>query len=150
MNTLRVKYVKLFLRASISSAFLSAVADRFGLWPRNVSVWGNWDAFLAYTAQLNPWFPERIIPVVGAIATIAEIVFGICLLVGFKTEMVAKLSGGLLLVFALVMSFTSSIKAPFDYSVFTASAAAFALSLLDQKFFELDCILAGKPGDTVN
>jgi len=35
------------------------------------------------------------------------------------------------------MTFSTGIKSAFDYSVFTASAAAFALSLLKTKFLEL-------------
>ena len=42
------KYVKLFLRIAVSFTMLSAVADRFGLWGEG-AVWGNMDAFLAYT-----------------------------------------------------------------------------------------------------
>ena len=43
-----------------------------------------------------------------------------------------------LLVFGLAMTFSTGIKGVFDYSVFTASAAAFALSAMKEKFFELD------------
>ncbi|MBI1223860.1 MAG: DoxX family protein [Bacteroidetes bacterium] len=134
--------IKLFLRLAISFSFLSAVADRFGYWPKENSVWGNWDAFLEYTALINPWVPSAAIPFLGTVATIAEILFAICLIIGFKTSLFAKLSGFLLLVFALSMTFSTGIKGAFDYSVFTASAGAFALSLLKQKAWELDCILS--------
>jgi hypothetical protein len=36
------------------------------------------------------------------------------------------------------MTFSIGMKSAFDYSVFSASAAAFALSLIKEKFFELD------------
>jgi thiosulfate dehydrogenase [quinone] large subunit len=134
------KIIKLFLRLSIAGSFLSAVADRFGWWSAEVSAWGNWTKFLDYTRLINPWFPDSFIPVVGALATGAEILFGLCLLVGFKTEFIAKLSGLLLLVFALSMTLSSGIKGPLDYSVFSASAAAFALSLMNEKFFEIDML----------
>jgi thiosulfate dehydrogenase (quinone) large subunit len=39
------------------------------------------------------------------------------------------------------MTFSRGIKAPLDYSVFTASAAAFALSLIKEKFLELDSLI---------
>ncbi|HLV40585.1 DoxX family protein [Xanthomarina sp.] len=135
-----MKLIKLFLRISISIGFLSAVADRFGLWGKEYAVWGNWDAFLEYTAVINPWFPETIIPVVGFLATTAEIVFAIFLLIGFKTELVAKLSGILLFIFGVSMAFSLGIKSPLDYSVFIASAAAFSLSLLKDKFLEVDSL----------
>lgn len=133
--------IKLFLRLAIGSGFLSAVADRFGFWSPNISAWGNWDSFLEYTKIINPWFSESLILIIGGVATTAEVVFGVCLILGFKTEFFAKLSGYLLLIFALSMWFSTGIKGPLDYSVFTASAGAFALSILKGKFFELDNLL---------
>lgn len=125
--------IKIFLRVSIATAFLSAVADRFSLWPSEVSVWGNWENFTAYTAMINPWFPNAVIPAIGIIATVAEVVLALLLLVGYKTKLVAQISGVLLLIFALSMTFSSGIKGAFDYSVFTAAAAAFGLSALENK-----------------
>lgn len=133
--------IKLFLRFSIALGFLSAVADRFGLWPDSVSVWGNWNRFLDYTQILNPWMPEAVIPTLGWIATIAEIILALCLLVGFKTQLIAKLSGFLLLLFTLSMTISIGVKAVFDYSVLSAAAAAFALSLLKEPYLELDTLL---------
>lgn len=139
-----MKIIKLFLRFSISLGFLSASADRFGMWPKESSTWGNWDGFLDYTQVLNPWFPNALIPIIGATATAAEIVFAFFLILGFKTELFAKLSAILLLIFALSMTFSIGIKSAFDYSVFTASAAAFALSLIKEKYLELDILMAKK------
>lgn len=138
---IEVKIIKLFLRLSIGIGFLSAVADRFGFWSKEVSAWGNWENFLAYTQSLNPWVPQAFIPFIGWLSTLLEIVFGLGLIIGFKTSLMAKLSGWLLLIFALSMAFTRGIKAPLDYSVFTASAAAFGLSLLKEKFLEIDTLL---------
>lgn len=129
------------MRLALSTAFLSAVADRFGMWSKVVSVWGNWDSFLEYTQFINPWLPEALIPTIGILATGAEIIFAIFLIIGFKTEQKAKWSGFLLLIFALSMTFSSGIKGAFDYSVYTASAAAFALSLMKEKFLELDNLI---------
>ncbi|WP_339839045.1 DoxX family protein [uncultured Flavobacterium sp.] len=140
-----MKIIKLFLRFAIASSFLSAVADRLGYWHENVSVWGNWKNFLTYTQAINPWFSANLIPMVGLTATIAEVVFAICLLIGFKTELFAKLSGFLLLIFALSMMFSSGIKGAFDYSVLSAAAAAFALSTMSSyKYLEVDTILNSK------
>ena len=33
--------------------------------------WGDMPHFMPYVAQLNPWFPAALIPLVGWIATIA-------------------------------------------------------------------------------
>ncbi|MFC5625614.1 DoxX family protein [Algoriphagus winogradskyi] len=139
---MKSKFIKLFLRLAISLSFLSAVADRFGMWPAEVSVWGNWQSFVDYTALINPWMPVSIIPALAGIATIAEIAFALFLLLGFKTELFAKLSGVLMLIFALSMAFSIGLKAGFDYSVFTASAAAFGLSQLKEKFLEVDGLKA--------
>jgi uncharacterized membrane protein YphA (DoxX/SURF4 family) len=138
MNT---KYIKLFLRLSIAIGFLSAVADRFGFYAKEVSAWGNWQAFVEYTQQMNPWFPEGIIPTLAIFATGLEIIFAIGLLIGFKTQLTAKLSGILLLVFGLSMTFAFGIKPALDYSVFGVSAAAFALSTIKGTYLEIDTIL---------
>lgn len=122
--------VKIFLRVAIAIAFLSAVADRFGFWPETVSVWHNMDAFLAYTQTLNPWCPAALIPALGWFATVAELLLGIALLVGFRLKWTALASGVLLLIFALSMSYTVGLKPVFDYSVLAAAAAAFALARL--------------------
>ncbi|HET8809468.1 MAG TPA: DoxX family protein [Flavobacteriaceae bacterium] len=134
--------IKLFLRLAISAGFLSAVADRFGWWGKEVSVWGNWNAFLEYTQLINPWIPDSLIPTIGIVATAAEVIFALFLIVGFKTELIAKLSGILLLVFALSMTFSTGIKGALDFSVFTASAAAFALSLFKEKYLEVDLLIS--------
>ncbi|WP_215223031.1 DoxX family membrane protein [Echinicola shivajiensis] len=135
------KAIKLFLRFAIALSFLSAVADRFGIWPEEISVWANWKNFLSYTKLINPWFPDAIIPAIAILATMAEIILGLCLIIGFKTKLVAKMSGFLLLIFALSMTFSTGIKGAFDYSVFSASAGAFALSLMKEKYLELDNLI---------
>lgn len=138
------KAIKLFLRVTISIGFLSAIADRFGFWKSEISAWGNWNSFLEYTQLINPLIPDALISPIGILATAAELIFAICLIVGFKTEYFARLSGYLLLFFALAMTFSTGIKGVFDYSVFTASAAAFALSLLKEKHLEIDLLFNKK------
>lgn len=139
-----MKPIKLFLRIAIAVGFLSAVADRFGMWSKENSAWGNWANFLEYNQTLLPWIPSSFLPTVGILAIGAEIIFAIFLLIGFKTEFFAKLSGILLLTFALSMTFTIGIKSVFDYSVLTASAGAFALSLLKEKYLEVDSLFSEK------
>lgn len=135
------KLIKLFLRLAIATAFLSAVADRLGLWGQSNSVWGSWDSFLQYTAQINPWAPAVIVPALGLLATVAEIVLALGLIAGYKTKLFANLSGILLLIFALSMTFSTGIKKALDASVFSASAAAFALGIMKEKYWELDAII---------
>ncbi len=132
------------MRLAIAFGFLSAVADRLGLWPEEISAWGNWESFLEYTQLINPVIPEMLIPAAGLVATGAEVIFGICLILGLKTELMAKLSGYLMLFFALAITFSTGIKGAFDYSVFAASAGAFALSTMKEKYLELDMLFSKK------
>jgi putative oxidoreductase len=56
------------LRFALALAFLSAVADRFGLWgkPGSPGVsWGNMTQFNAYVAKLNWFLPAAVIPLTG-------------------------------------------------------------------------------------
>lgn len=138
------RIIKIFLRLAIALGFLSAVADRFGLADPEHAVWGNWTSFEKYVGVLNPWFPKSFIPSLAVIATATEILFAICLLIGFKTELFAKLSGLLLLIFALSMTFSTGIKSAFNASVFAASAGAFALGTLKEKFLEIDGLMKSR------
>jgi thiosulfate dehydrogenase (quinone) large subunit len=136
-------YATIYLRLALGTAFLSAVADRFGIWgpPGAPHVaWGNFHNFLLYTGKLNPWFPVSWVPAIGWIATLCEIAFGIALILGFHTRIAASLSGLLTLAFALSMTFGLRIKAPLDASVFTASAASFLLACVENFPFSLDSL----------
>lgn len=130
MRISEIKLSEWSLRIALSAGFLSASADRFGMWPKKISAWGNWQSFENYTKSLNPLFPDSLIPFLAYTATGFEICLGILLLTSYKTIWVAKLTSLLLLLFALAMTFSNSIKAPLDYSVFCASAGAFALSVI--------------------
>lgn len=138
---MNAKWLKLYLRLAIGIGFLSAVADRLGFYSKEISAWGDWESFLKYTSVINPWMPESVIPLLGILATALEVALGICLIVGYKTKLMANLSGILMLVFALSIAFATGIKGAFDYSVFAASAGAFGLALIKEKFLELDQII---------
>lgn len=134
-------YATLFLRLALGISFLSAVADRFGLWGaygKPHVAWGNFSHFAAYTGTLLWFLPQILNPLVAWTATAAEIVFGFALTLGLFTRVVAFLSGVLLLTFALAMTFSLGIKAPLDFSVFTASAGGFLLAAFDQYPWSLD------------
>ena len=73
--------------------------------------------FMPYVAQLNPWFPAAFIPLVGRVATIAEIVLGVWLLVGFRMRLAALSSGWLLVAFAAGMTAGPGVKTAFNASV---------------------------------
>lgn len=116
-----------------AGAEVSCVFCKFGLWPAKISVWGNWENFVAYTKTLLPFLPNAFVTVAAIVATALEILLAVLLLINFKTTLVAKCACFLLLAFALAMLISLNIKAPLDYSVFTAAAAAFALSALHKK-----------------
>src|SRR5215470_2452872 len=141
-----------FLRLALGISFLSAVADRFGLWgvfgQPNVA-WGNYARFVAYTAKLNWFLPPAMVPALAIIATAAEILFGLLLVLGWKTRTTALLSGVLLTIFALTMTTALGVKAPLDLSVFSAAGGALLLANSANFPFSLDELVRqnrqGKP-----
>jgi len=129
-NQRLIKIAKIFLRLSLSAAFLSAIADRFGLYgpPGTTGVsWGNWSHFLQFVAYLNWFVPKAVIPTLGIVETTIEFLLAVSLLLGFYPRIVAWASAGLLGLFALTMTIALGIKAPLGYGVFTAVAAALLL-----------------------
>jgi uncharacterized membrane protein YphA (DoxX/SURF4 family) len=138
------KFSSVFLRLALGISFLSAVADRFGLWgvygQPNVA-WGNYARFVAYTAKLNWFLPAAMIPSLAIIATAAETLFGLLLVLGWKTRVTAWLSGVLLTVFALAMTVALGVEAPLSLSVFSAAGGAFLLATHTEFPFSLDNLL---------
>lgn len=137
------EYSSVFLRLALGASFLSAVADRFGLWgpfgQPNVA-WGNFARFVAYTAKLNWFLPPAAITPLAWLATCAEFFLGAALLLGISTRVSALLSGLLLLLFALAMTFALGIKSPLNLSVFSASAGAFLLASCENYPWSLDAL----------
>ena len=137
-------FSSVFLRLALGISFLSAVADRFGLWgiygQPNVS-WGNYSRFVDYTAMLNSFLPAAMIPALAMIATVAETLFGLLLVLGWNTRIVALLSGTLLTTFALTMTVTLGVKAPLNFSVFSAAGGALLLGVCGESPFSVDQVL---------
>jgi uncharacterized membrane protein YphA (DoxX/SURF4 family) len=134
----------ILLRLALGISFLSAVADRFGLWgvygQPNVS-WGNYARFVDYTATLNWFLPAATIPALAMIATVAEALFGLLLAIGWNTRIVALLSGALLTTFALTMTVALGVKAPLNFSVFSAAGGALLLGVCADFPFSVDAVL---------
>lgn len=132
---------QLYLRLALGIGFILPVLDRFGLLglPGDPNVgWGNWSNFTEYTHSLMPWLSRPLANINAIIATAAEVVFGILLIIGYKTRFAAIGSGVLTLLFALSMLFFAGYRAPFNYSVFTCSAASFLLSAIENYKWSLD------------
>src|SRR3954466_12265923 len=136
--------VRFFARLALGVSFLSAVADRFGLWgpygAKNVS-WGDFAHFVEYTGAVMSLFPSSLTVSFAWAATVAETLLGVLLIAGFKMRITSFLSGLLLLSFAMAMVTGLGIKKPLDYSVFSAAAAAFLLAFWEPDRFTLDKLL---------
>ena len=123
----------IFLRLALAAGFLSAVADRFGLWgpPGTPGVaWGGFDRFLAYTGKLLWYPPPFLVPVAGWAATVLEVALAVGLLVGVRVRAFALASGLLLTIFAVAMTVALGPEPPLSYSVWSAAAGAFLLASL--------------------
>ena len=151
MNTMTMKdskfagYATLLLRMGLGVGFLSAVADRLGLWGAfgqpNVE-WGNFSRFLEYTHTLNWYLPAGMILPLGIIATGAEILFGLLLIIGWRTRTASLLSGLLLLTFGVSMTLALGIKAPLNFAVLTGIGGALLLASRESFPFSVDELLS--------
>src|SRR6202040_275047 len=81
----------LYARIALGAAFLSAVADRFGLWGK-YGGWGNFANFTHYTAEVISFMPTAIIPFVAWAATVAETSLGTLLILGLWPRWVSLAS----------------------------------------------------------
>jgi len=124
------------VRCALAASFLSAVADRLGLWgpPGAPGVaWGSVPKYEEYVAQLNWFLPAGLAPVVGWAATIFEATLAIGLLIGWRLRWVAFAAGVLLTTFAATMAAALGPKPPLDYSVPSAAAAAFLVAAVSRQ-----------------
>ncbi len=119
-----------YARIAIGTAFLSAVAGRFGLWSGQFR-WESFGRFLQRTADLNAWAPATLVPVLAWGATVLETTFALALILGIAVRWAALGSAALLAWFAMAMAVHDGVKSPLDYSVFSASAAALLLALIE-------------------
>lgn len=136
-----IRIPQLYLRLALGFSFLIPVADRFGwLGPaggKNIS-WGNWPSFAAYTHLLLPFLNSQLANLMAFLATVSEILIGGFLIVGYKTRAAACGAFLLTLIFALCMALFVGIKAPFNYSVFSASAGSLLLAFMPAYDWSLD------------
>jgi thiosulfate dehydrogenase (quinone) large subunit len=89
---------------------------------------GDFRHFLAYTAKVNAYLSSSLVPLLGWLVTICQIVLGVSLIAGVQLRRTALLSGFLLLAFATGMSIGTDVKTGFDAPVFSGSAGAFLLA----------------------
>jgi uncharacterized membrane protein YphA (DoxX/SURF4 family) len=121
------RFALLVGRIALAAGFLSAVADRLGLWgPPGSSraAWGDWNHFVANVATLNWFTPAPVISFFAWAATVAETLLSVLLLMGYKLRFSAYASVILLMLYDVAMTMEYGVKLPLDYSVLTAFAAA--------------------------
>ena len=138
----RTRWIASLLRLPVAAAFLDAVADRLGFLGAHGTpgvAWGDFTHFIAYTAVLNPFMPHATIPTLAVLATLCEITFGICLLLGISLRIAAIGAAALLFLFGTAM--TISGYSQFSYGVYLMSAGTLALSAVDASLFSVDAIL---------
>lgn len=128
------------LRLAIAASFLMAVMDRLGLLgpPGSGVAWGDWKHFVDYTNTLIPFANRPIANIMSIVATIAEFVFGILLIVGYRIKEAALGAAILTLSFGLCMAIFVSISAPISYPVFVFTGGALVLSCLDHHEWSID------------
>src|ERR1700755_2435469 len=84
-----IRVVRIALRSSLAAAFLSAVADRFGLWePFGQGAWGSMGAFADYTHQLVPFATGGLLTAIVCTATATESTLGVLLVTGWWPKVV--------------------------------------------------------------
>lgn len=119
----------LYARIALGSAFLSAVAGRFGLWHGTIDL-KYFSSFLNYAREeVLAFMPAASVPYLAWTATLCETSLGILLLLGVWPRRVSLASAGLLAMFGTSMAISQGLKSPMDYSVYSASSAAILLAL---------------------
>jgi len=118
----------LYARIAVGSAFLSAVAGRFGLWHGTFDL-KYFSNFLQYAREVLAFMPAASVPYLAWAATVCETSLGVLLLVGVWPRWVSLASAGLLAMFGTSMAISQGLKSPMDHSVYSASSAAVLLAL---------------------
>src|SRR5690349_10144914 len=127
----RIRVVRIALRVSLAAGFLSAVADRFGLWePFGQGNWGGMGPFADYTHQLVPFASGLLLTVVVWAATATEATLGVLLLTGWRPKLVGAATCLVLIVFGTAMAVSLGLESTLSYSVFSAASAAAAYAIL--------------------
>ncbi len=123
MTTERIAGI--YARFALASAFLSAVAARFGFWDDREDAFAQ---FVCYTGDVLSFVPHASVAFFAVAATLAETTLAVLLVAGIRLGWTAGASAVLLALFAISMAISFGIKSPLDYSVFSASAAALLLA----------------------
>jgi putative oxidoreductase len=138
----RVRWVAVLPRLLIGLSFAWNVADRLGAFgPHGAPgvAWGDMAHFTAYTAKVNAFAPAALVPALAVVATVAEGVLGVAMLLGVRTRLAAAGSALLLLLFATAMVLSGLSQA--QYGVYLMAAGAWALATVDATALGLDALV---------
>lgn len=122
-----------FVRVALAVAFISSIADRFGLWgPHGAATvaWGDWPHFVRFVALLNFYAPAQLVPAISVVDTVIEAVLAVALLLGLFVRFTALSSAVLLAIYTVTMALALGPETPLNYGVPTAVAAALLLGAL--------------------
>jgi putative oxidoreductase len=139
-----IQLISVYLRLSIGIVYLWEVADRLGILGAHGQPhvgWGDWGHFISYAEKVMAFLPGGVIPALAVIASIGEAGFGLLLVFGLFTRVVAMGSGILSGCFAIAMAISFGIDSPFAYSVFALSAGSLQLATLPAYGWSLDALL---------
>jgi putative oxidoreductase len=126
------RYSMIFLRLMLGAAFLNGIASRFGLYGKNVG-YGNYANYVKYAGEVNSFMPHSMIPFLANAATVAELSFGLLLILGLWVRWAAYGSALLLAMFGVAMAISFGIVSPLDYSVFSACAGALVVGVYEER-----------------
>lgn len=146
MNNINIKpngLPQLVTRLALGAGFLLPVADRMGILGPNGTTgvaWGDWQHFETYAHTLMPFLSDGLNRISATVATFLEVIFGLCLIIGFKTQLTAICGAILTCTFGICMLFTQGIAAPFNYPVFVFVGACLLLASIETPKWSIDAI----------
>ena len=135
------QFMQLYLRLALATSYLKLSLDRLGCWGsygKTFVSWGDWKHFMEYAIQVLGFLPPFLINAFAIMATAAEIILGVLLLLGKWTRAASTGSGILAFFFAVSMAISNGIQEPIGYAVFTVSAASFLLATIPSYKWSMD------------
>jgi uncharacterized membrane protein YphA (DoxX/SURF4 family) len=145
--TRRQDLAQLLLRLALGAGFILPVLDRFGFLggPGSKGVaWGSWPVFVRYAHSMLPFLPASLAGATAGMATAAEIVFGLCLIIGFQVRPMAAGAALLTFIFGLCMAVFLGIAAPFNYPVFVFTGGAWLLATIPVSRWGVDALIRSR------
>ncbi|MBO6935062.1 MAG: hypothetical protein JJ863_08800 [Deltaproteobacteria bacterium] len=119
--------IAVLLRYGLASLYAWVVADRLGVLgaaDNPAVVWGDFDAFLEYTATLNPWAPRALSDALGYAVTVVEAGLAVQLALGYRQRLAFAASASLSLVFVTSLVLFAGLAQTPGFIAFTVCVGA--------------------------